>query len=204
MLRAAGLLLALLAASAAAGEISGGELRFLATPPEPPPHHHSKHLILRPDSLASGWVEDRQCHERLDPVNAMQIMFGPGRVRRLRITRAERIGEARIDGNSVQLRQVGENARLCLTAETRLLEYDPLLRQYTLTSGPYLRRFLDGYFPLQLSVEIDYPADRLKLVDIQPPELRAGSRSSPGRLHLESLFEGRLVLVLHFAPLTPP
>lgn len=204
MRRLAGLLLALLAASAPAGEISGGELHFLTTPPEPPPHHHSKRLILRPDSLASGWVEDRQCHGRLDPVNAMQIVFGPGRVRHLRITRAERIGEARIEDNSVQLRQVGENAQLCLSAETRLLEYDPLLRQYILTSGPYLRRFLDGYFPLQLSVEIEYPADRLRLVDIQPAELRAGSQSSPGRLHIETLFEGRLILVLRFAPITPP
>jgi hypothetical protein len=182
-----------------AAEIGGSALRFLATPPDPLPHHHRKQLIVRPDSLKSGWVENRQCHERLDPVAAMEVVFGPGRVRKLRVTRAEHIAKAWVEGESVQLQGVEPGAVLCVESETRILEYDPSLRQYTLTSGPYLRRFLDGYFPLQLTFTLEYPAERFKLLDIQPAELRARAQTPPGRVQIETLFEGRLDIVLRFA-----
>lgn len=191
----------LLAGPAQAAEIGGAELRFLA-PPATPLHHHRKQLVIRPESLASGWVENNQCHEHLDPVAALEVVFGPGRVRRLRITRAEHIGSARVEGSSVQLQDIGPSAVLCLASENRLLEYDAALRQYTLTSGPFMRRFLDGYFPMHVSFELEYPAERLRLLDIQPPELRIGALTAPGRVQLEAWFEGRLDIGLRFAPAT--
>jgi len=193
-----------LARSSLAAEIAGRELRFLPGPVEPSPHHHTKHLAIRPESLKTGWVLDRQCHENLDPVPAMQVVFSAGKVRKLRITRSENIGAARVEGNSVQLEQVGGNAVLCLESENRMLEYDPLLKQYTLVSGPYMRRFLDGYFPMRLSFDLEYPAPLLRLADIQPAELRAGAGTPPGRIQIDALFEGELRITLRFMSTAPP
>ncbi len=194
---AAGLLLA---GTALADDISEGELRFLETRPGPAVHQQSKQLVIRPDSLGSGWIEDRQCHRQLDPVPAMQVVFGPDRVRRLRITHSAHIDRVRIEDNTVQLAGVHAGAEFCLHSELRLLEFDPLLQQYTLTSGPYLRRYFDGYFPLQLGFELEYPVQHLRLTGIQPPELAARARHLPGRIRIDALFEGRLDITLRFAP----
>jgi hypothetical protein len=192
------------AVPAVADEIAGHELRFLKGPVEPRPHHHSKHLVIRPDSLKSGWVIDRQCHANLDPVPAMQVVFGAGRVRKLRITHHENIGAARVEGDTVQLEQVGAKAVLCLESENRALEYDPVLNQYALVSGPYMRRFLDGYFPMQVSFNLEYPPQQLRLAGIQPVELREGAKTPPGRIQIDTLFEGELRITVRFVPAAPP
>jgi len=184
--------------AATASEIADQDLRLLTGPVVPAPHHHSKHLIIRLDSLKSGWVVDRQCHEHLDPVPAMQVVFGAGKVRNLRITRHENIGSAQVEGNSVQLQQIRANAVLCLESENHALGFDSTLNQYVLTSGPYMRRFLDGYFPMQVSLNVEYPAQLLRLVEIQPPELRPGAGTQPGRVQINVLFEGELRIRLRF------
>jgi len=188
---------------ASAIEIGGSELRILPGPIQPPPHHHSKNLIVLPESLKSGWVLDRQCHENLDPVPAMQVVFGAGKVRKLRITHSQNIGKAWVEGESVQLERVGADAVLCLESENRALEYDPLLKQYTLVSGPYMRRFLDGYFPMRVTFNLEYPVRRLRLVDLQPQELRVGAGTPPGRVQIDALFEGQLRIALRFEPVRP-
>ena len=194
----------LLPAALAAAEISGGELRLLTESPGAPPHHYSKRIEIGPASLDSGWVLDRQCHMHLDPVAALEIVFGAGKVRRLRITRSENIGDARVVGHSVQLQNVGKNASLCLESELHSLERDPLTGRYVLASGPYMRRFLDGYFPMRLTLEISYPHDRLRLVEAEPGLLRTRARLLPGRLKLDVLFEGRLGLMIYFEPVHRP
>lgn len=179
-------------------DINEGDLRFLDSVPGSPPYHHSVQLILRPDSLKTGWLVNRQCHKRLDVVPAMQVVFSPGRMRNLRILQAEDIGQARVEDSTVQLTNVGTQALLCLESEIRRLDYDPGLQQYVLTSGPHMRRFLDGYFPMQVTFDLEYPVDRLQLIDIQPQELRARASTPPGRVRLEALFEGRLDILLRF------
>lgn len=193
----------LLLAAAVSAEINDGELRILEAQPSPPPHHQRKHISIEPQSLETGWVRDQQCHEHLDPVAAMQIVFAPGKVRQLRITRTERLERAWIEGSSVQVTNVQAGAMLCLESELRILELDTATGLYRLESGPYMRRFLDGFFPLQLSLDIRYPADRLRLVDLQPSALRANSRLLPGRFQLEVVFEGRLDIHLQFEPVGP-
>lgn len=193
----------LLLASAVAAEINEGELRFLEALPSPPPHHHHKQITIDRQSLESGWVRDRQCHKHLDPVPAVQIVFAPGKVRHLRITRAERIERTWVEGSSVQATGLQPEAMLCLESELRVLEHDTATGLYLLHSGPYMRRFLDGFFPLQLSLDVDYPADRLRVVDIQPAGLRTKSRLLPGRLQIEVVFEGKLDIHMQFKPVGP-
>lgn len=139
-------------------DINEGSLHFLDRPLAKLPYRHSKHLTITPASLQSGWIVSNQCHYQLDAVPALEVVFGHGQVRKLEITRADNIEHAWIENDSVQLKNVGANAVLCIHSENHALKFDATNNIYTLTSGPYMRRFLDGYFPMQADLMIDYPA----------------------------------------------
>ena len=187
-------------AAAGADEINEGELHFLSNPPAEPPHHHTRHILITHDSLRTGWVTSKQCHHNLDRVRAMEIVFGAGRVRNLRVLRADNIGRTWIEGDSVQMETIGANAVICLISENRALDYNPVLKTYTLASGPFMRRFLDGYFPIRVSLAIDYPTDALTLKELNPPELRLYATTPPGHVRIDTLFEGRLTVEAQLAP----
>lgn len=199
---AAGLLLAVTVAHAAP-EINEGALQLLTEAPAEPAHHHHKHLTVTAESLKTGWVTDRQCHYQLDRVGAMEVVFAPGRVRALEIVRAENIEKAWVEAGSVQLKNVGPNAVLCIQSENRILEHDPSTGSYLLTSGPYMRRFLDGYFPIRVSLQLDYPARLLTVKEVGPPEIRSRTTLLPGQVRLDVWFEGRLDLRLRFSLKNP-
>ncbi len=190
-------------ARAAAGEINEGELRFLEYAPAGALFHQHKQLRITAESLDTGWVRDRQCYYNLDRVPALEVVFGAGRVRDLKVTRTENIERAWVEGASVQLKNVGARAVLCIESENRALERDPGTGQYVLHSGPYMRRFLDGYFPMRVSINIEYPVERLQLDSLEPFDLPNKSTSVPGRLSLDALFEGRLVIVVRFSERPP-
>ena len=206
MRRAPALAVALLLAAAgphANDEINEGELHFLSKPPQAAVHHHHKHIIVTPESLKTGWIVNRQCHYNLDQVSVMEVVFTPGRVRALEITRAENIEKAWVEDGSVQLKNVGANAVLCLSSENRTLAHDAQTGLYTLTSGPYMRRFLDGYFPMRVSLILEYPSALLSLKDMTPTDPGLKATLTPGQARIDTLFEGRLTITLHFAPKNP-
>lgn len=202
-------LLALLSVSAAwaddelllksAAAVNEGPLHFLATPPDKPVHHHQNRIVIDADSLASGWVSLQQCHDNLDAVGRAQITFREGFVRDLRVDLSQGIEEAWIEGPSVQLRQITPGSRLCLSAQTRALR-DTGGGYFNLNNGPYMRRFLDGYYPMRVSLDVTYPQDRLKLIDISPaatPGLRVNSVA--GKVVMDALFEGELRTLIQFS-----
>jgi hypothetical protein len=107
-----------------------------------------------------------------------------------------------VEGASVQLRDISRGATLCLQAETRALH--PLGDGfYELRNGPYMRRFLDGYYPLRVSLDIQHPAS-IEVVDYQP-DSQPGFRPevSSGRVRFDTWFEGRLQTVIRFADREP-
>jgi len=167
-------------------------LRFLADPPDQAAHHHQNTLTLQPDSLTTGWVRMEQCHRDLDVFPRTQIVYRPGRIRGLKVVQERNIGAAWVEGASVQLRDVQRNAELCVQAETRALA-DHGDGRYSLRSGPFMRRFLDGYFPMRVSLSVRWPADRLRLVEVRPAA-REGVKVEvqPGHVALDAWFEGRL------------
>jgi hypothetical protein len=179
-------------------DINEGELRFLSEPPRNPPHLHSSHVQITEDTLRSGWVRTRQCHYHLDQVRALQIVFNPARMRQLQILRADNVGRAWIEGPTVQLEDVGANAIVCITSENRTLRRREDGRGWEWRGGPYMRRFLDGYFPMQVKLLVDYPAHLLELGAIEPGALKLKAVSQPGHVRIEALFEGRLDITLRF------
>ncbi|WP_201246640.1 alpha/beta hydrolase [Halochromatium salexigens] len=178
--------------------VNDGELEFIPTDAAAGAHYHRNRIAISEASLEQGWVELTQCHENLDPVPAAQILFRADGIRDLAVDHSRDIGRAWVDGHSVQLEDVGPNAELCIQAESRALQSlgDGLFR---LRNGPYMRRFLDGYYPMRVVLSIDYPAQRLRLVG-QTPVTQEGfnvHRTQHG-LEVEATFEGRLVTCFDF------
>lgn len=181
-----------------AAAVNEGPLHFLAVLPAKPVHHHQNRIRIGPASLASGWVGLSQCHDHLDAVPRTQITFREGFVRDLRIDVASGIGKAWVEGASVQLQDVAPGARLCLSAQTRALRSaGPGV--FNLVNGPYMRRFLDGYYPMRVTLEVDYPQQTLRPTRVSPPPqpgLTVAER--PGSIRLDALFEGELRTLIEF------
>jgi hypothetical protein len=178
-------------------DIGGSELRFLSAAPAKPPHFHQSRVVISADSLRTGWVHTKQCHYHLDQVNALQVVFRPGRVRNLRILQADNVGKAWVEGASVQLENVGADAVLCIANEHLALTRSPD-GSIEWRGGPYMRRFLDGYFPMQVQLVLDYPDSLLRMQSIEPVALKFHMLDNPGQIRLDALFEGRLDVEVRF------
>lgn len=171
--------------------VNEGELNFVSGNEAERAHLHHNRLVISERSLVDGWVSLSQCHTRLDQVAAAQIVFRPERARHLRVTSASNIKTAYTHGSTVQLRGIGADSRLCLCVETRALT---VLEDgvYELNNGPFMRRFLDGYYPMTVRLEIAYPK-RLALAGFSP-EVQPGFdvERGPGQVTATAVFEGSL------------
>lgn len=185
-------------------DINEGELRFLERPPEKSPHLHSTHVFISDESLKTGWVTAKQCHYHLDQVSALQVVFNKSRVRRIEILQADNIERAWVEDASVQVTNIGKNAVLCILSENRAIKRDAADGTYEWHGGPYMRRFLDGYFPMQVKLAIDYPPDLVRLESIDPGALRFKTVAQPGLIRLDALFEGRLDINIRFIDTSAP
>ena len=179
-------------------QVSEGELTLLEAPPDEPVHYHHNRIRITPDSLQDGWVILDQCHYNLDPVAESQIVYHSERIRNLRLLNAEHITEVRIEGPTVQLKGIGTKAQLCLQVES--LAFLKLADdRYRLRTGPYMRRFLDGYYPMRVSLEVYFPADRLELQELWPLPGKAGKlERGKGFLLWDGWFTGRLITAFDF------
>ena len=119
-------------------------------------------------------------------------------MRDLRVVSFTHIKDAWIEGASVQLRHVEPGARLCLSAQTRALR-NTGNGYFNLINGPYMRKFLDGYYPMRVTLDVDYPAQTLSLIDISPSaQPGLGVVKQPGSIRLEAVFEGELQTLIRF------
>ncbi|MCG8487641.1 MAG: alpha/beta hydrolase [Chromatiales bacterium] len=179
-------------------EVNEGVLEFLSQPPEKPVHHHQNLIMITLSSLQNGWVELSQCHHHLDPVPRLEIVYNPQRIRDIRIVSSRNIGSAEVVGHKLDLSDVGRAAEICLIAQSRAL-HNLGGGVYQLRNGPYMRRFLDGYYPMQLSLEVRYPAASLQLNGQRPlPEEGVDQQSTEGRFKWGGWFTGKLSTQLDF------
>ncbi|MFW5954473.1 MAG: alpha/beta hydrolase [Guyparkeria sp.] len=184
-----------------ARNVNEGDLVFLETRPDPDGPRMEKRLDLDASSLENGWAQMTQCHANLDSVAAAQVVYNAERTRNIEVTRAENIGEAVADEASVQMRDIGPDATLCVKAESLALLPRPEDDGYLVENGPFMRRFLDGYYPMQVRLEIRWPEGMLHLVESEPPAQPGHSvETTAGSVTVTSHFEGRLLSVLHLAP----
>ena len=179
-------------------KVNGGDLVFLAEPPLEPVHHHHNRVILDPDSLDNGWVTLIQCHRNLDAVPRTQVLYHQTRTRELSILSYQNIEQAWVEGHTVQLADVEHGASICIQARTRMLEFNED-GSFSLRGGPFMRRFLDGYYPMHVSMNIEVPREYLRFVDTRP-ESQQGfevERTAEG-VHIDTWFEGKLYTEVRF------
>jgi len=182
-----------------AHEVNEGALTFLTSPPDLRTLQTRNWLTIDTDSLKNGWVKLRQCQGNLDPVPDIEIVYRYHGIRNLRVLSTGGMDSAVVQNSSVQMKNVQHNAEVCIAAEVQVLKKTGTGR-YQLTSGPFHRRFLDGYYPVQLDYQLRYPAELLQLENVKPaaePGLTINRK--PGELEIDALFEGRLTIKLRFS-----
>ncbi|WP_156427850.1 hypothetical protein [Thiohalocapsa sp. ML1] len=178
--------------------VNEGDLHFLPAERAVGEHNHLNRIRITRDSLDGGWVTLEQCHENIDAVPAAQILFRAGGIRDLTIASSRNIGRAWVEGHSVQLENVGAEAVLCIQAESQALS-DLGDGHYRLRNGPYMRRFLDGYYPMRVTLDIEYPAELIEVVGQSPASQPGFSvRNGGSDLSVDATFEGRLITCFDF------
>lgn len=179
-------------------ESNDGDLFFLNKKPEKPVHHHRNSLTVYSNSLKDGWVKLEQCHINLDRVARVQIMFSKKRIRNIKIINSDSIGRAWVEDNSVQLENVKDNALVCVEAWSKALTKN-VDGSYRLINGPFMRKFLDGYFPIHVTINVDFKATDLKLVLVEPLAQDGFKVSKTAKtVNMDAWFEGRLKTELTF------
>lgn len=180
------------------GEVNEGELRFLTTRPDHPVHHHQNRVTITPDSLSSGWVKLEQCHQQLDPVPDSQIVYSQDRIRALRIIRMENIERAWVQDHTVQMENIKPAALICVEAESLALMKDGA-DAYVLRNGPYMRRFLDGYYPMRVTMTVILGNSGLHFDSISPASQPGFTvHAGPDEVGYDTWFEGRLSTSIRF------
>jgi hypothetical protein len=184
-------------------QVSQGELVFLSTPPDTRILQSSNQLFIDARSLADGWVRMEQCYRNLDPVPAAEIVYAYSAVRGLHIQSQAGIARATADQRRVRLEDVGQAAELCVGADVQLLARGAD-GSYRLRNGPFHRRFLDGYFPMRVTLDVHFPPGRLRLLSVSPTVQPGFSvAQQEGRLSINSLFAGSLTIEAVFAVAGP-
>lgn len=183
-----------------ADDVNDGELVFLSELPagSKPVHHHSNIMRLEAASLETGWIQLEQCHRNLDQVEKAQIVYRAERIRNLHITRAENMQAAWVEGHTVQLTHIKADAELCIQAQSRTLWHQPD-GSYLLRNGPFMRNYLDGYYPMRVTLKVEYPTELLAFDSMQPePQVGLNLEQAAQALNINTLFEGRLLTQLRF------
>ena len=179
--------------------VNEGDLVFLPPQSQGRVHHHHNRMILHGSSLLDGWITLHQCHEKIDAVHEAQIVYHKGRIRNLSIESSRNIGRVWVEGHTIQLRDILHDAKLCITASSKALRSNSD-GTYTLKNGPFMRRFLDGYYPMHVTMDIILPSNCLR-VERTSPKRQTGFdvRQARDRLSIDTWFEGRLLTAITFS-----
>jgi len=177
--------------------VNDGDLVFLGNPPAKAVHHHHNNIVIDRESLSSGWVAIHQCHDNLDVFDRVEIVFDATRVAELTVLNFAGIARAEVVGASVQLEGVRAGARLCIALRSRALW--PEGDRFELRNGPYMRKFLDGYYPMHVTMDVRFPPDLLRYTGVDPkPQTGFDVRNESGAVMLDAWFEGRLTTRVQF------
>jgi hypothetical protein len=184
-------------------QVNEGELEFLATPPVDKPIHTVINTItITGSSLETEWVTLHQCHKNLDAVAESEIVYQYKQMRNLRIEHYYGMDKAWIENQSVQMKDIEKGATLCVLADVRILRPNSN-GGYSLRNGPYFRKYLDGYYPFHVQLNINYPKSSLSLKSTQPKRQRGFDvEEDNGSLKMNAWFEGKLMVEAQFIPVT--
>ena len=179
-------------------QVSEGELRFLTNATGEETLHIRNQITILPTSLIDGWVALKQCHHNLTPLPELQITYRYRAIRNLAIASSDGIGRAWISEQSVQMENIEKSASICIVAEVQIMRRSDD-DHYLINNGPFHLRFLDGYYPLRLTLAISYPENSLITTGVTPePQPGVTVEEEPGKIVLDTRFEGMLYTEFRF------
>ena len=179
-------------------QVAGGELLFLPDATDPEILHSINTLTITDNSLLDGWIQLEQCYTNLDPVQDAEVVYRYRNLRALRIRSHTNIERAFTRGQSVQLTNVQKDASLCIQADVQIFYKEPG-GQFVLRNGPFHRKFLDGYFPLHVTLDIRYPEHALSYRDTIPAAQPGFEvRHHKGSVKIDARFAGALNTEVRF------
>lgn len=177
-------------------EINEGKLTFL----DPAKHRNVMHsdngIEITRASLKTGWVRFKQCYRHLDPFPKVQVVYKYRKMRNLKLLSFTGIKKAWVEGQSVQLDQVKKGASLCVKAEVQSFYKNGT--GWVLKNGPYRKRFLDGYFPMRVTITVKYPKGVVYVKQVKPVKALKAGQKAQGRIILDAVFEGILNTEIRF------
>ena len=181
-----------------------GQLRFLAERPDPLAYRYEAHTALDAQSLQTGVVTLRTCHRQLDPNRRVVVAFNRERLQHLEILESSGVGRAWVEGHRVELSDVQRGGHVCIGLRTQALESSGPGR-WTLHAGPLMRRYLDGYLPMDARLSLHWPAGLLAVEQTSPPPQPGVRLSQDGSgATLDLTFAGRMTAVWELKQLRQP
>ena len=139
-------------------DVNEGELRFIPAITDRRVLTTEVKLDISADSLQTGMVDMQQCYSQLVPAAELDIVYQFPDFEALRVASAGNTGTAVISGQTVQLQDIDDGARLCVSARVKVLE-QVTQESYLVRYGPWFRRYLDGCYPYHVILRASYPAE---------------------------------------------
>lgn len=178
-------------------KINEGLLTFLTSKVKKGTFHSTINVTINQDSIDNGWVKLTQCYSNLDPIQRTAIVYRNKFIKDLTVTSKKNIKSTKVSGNKIFLESVQKKATLCVSLNSRTF-YQNEDMSFSLVNGPYHRKFLDGYYPYHLNLNIHYDSKlkfKYSLPQAQPGFAVTQQSNS---LLIDTLFEGRLKTEFRF------
>jgi hypothetical protein len=178
-------------------KVNDGQLIFLKSNAKKNIFHSVINIFIGQNSLDNGWTRLTQCYSNLDPIHRTAVVYRKNLIKNLKVLSSRNIKFANVSGNKVLLKDVTKDATLCIGANARNF-YQNEDKSFSLVNGPYHRKFLDGYYPYHLKLNIHY-IPKLKFnygTPKQQPGFQVNQDSNS--LSIDTLFKGRLKTEFRF------
>jgi len=178
-------------------KVNDGQLNFIKNTPEKNIFHSEINITIDQVSIDDGWTTLTQCYSNLDPVPRTAVTYRKNLIKNLKVLSSKHIKHTKVSGNKVILKEVAKDASLCIGATARNF-YQNEDESFSLVNGPYHRKFLDGYFPYHLNLNIHY-SPKLKF-NYSTPKQQSGFKIKQlaNSLLVDTLFEGKLKTEFRF------
>jgi hypothetical protein len=169
-----------------------GQLRFLAQRPDLHAYRYEADATIDRHSLQTGVVTLRTCHWQLDPNRRVVVAFNRERVQHIEILEFSGVGRAWVEGHRVELADVQRGGHICIGLRSQALESTGQGR-WRLHAGPLMRRYLDGYLPMDAKLSLKWPPGLLAVEHTQPaPQPGVRLTESDDGATLDVTFAGRM------------
>lgn len=178
-------------------KINDGQLVFLTVKPKKNAFLSVINITVDQNSIDNGWTKLTQCYSNLDPILRTAVVYRKNLIKNLKVLSSSNIKYAEVSGHKVILKDVSKKASLCIAATARNF-YQNEDKSFSLINGPYHRKFLDGYYPYHLKLNIHYNP-KLKF-SYGTPKHQSGFqvKQRSNSLLIDTLFEGRLKTEFRF------